>query len=455
MGNSNKKVQLMKECEVKMSMIRNKHDENEKKLLIEKLALEHNLEKHKAEIARLARLDDLQYKAEIKKNEAKIRENDQYHEREKINNEYNFINKQKSLSNEELKINHIHNENILKENNRNDNKNTEMKLDFEKEKYKIKNEEMDIIMKRENEAEKNKQNYENIRKNNENNFQLNCMEIKRKERKDDYEHEENQQNIGNNFLLNKSEIDNNFAIREKELNNEFIIKQRDLNRKENKDKLEYENRKLELENQKNLDNNKFSLMRDLYDKIYHKKELEIKNEHDLNIDESKRKTQKLESDIQLAKTQLQNQYDKQILESKLQHEEKMTQMKNGQDKELEIIRNNQQLIMKKMEMEEKEREDKRNKEAMFLYAQLQRENAMIFSNINKAMNGKDQENNSSNNNGNNIPNGFPMFGMNYMPPYYMNKSPFEFPSYMNMMNNSPFGFSSYMNMMNNYQKPEK
>ena len=92
---------------------------------------------------------------------------------------------------------------------------------------------------------------------------------------------------------------------------------------------------------------------------------------------------------------------------------------------------------------------------MLLYAQLQRENAMIFSNINKAMNGKDQENNSSNNNGNNIPNGFPMFGMNYMPPYYMNKSPYEFPSYMNMMNNSPFGFSPYMNMMNNYQKSEK
>ena len=455
MGNSNKKAQLMREHQAEMAMIRNKHDENEKKLLIEKLALEHNLEKHKAEIARLAKLDALQYQAEIKNIEAKIRQNDQYHEREKIKNEHNFINEQKSLSNEELKINHIHNENIIKENNRNDNKNTEMKLDHEKEIHKIKNEELDIILKRENEAEKNKQNYENISKNNENNFQCNCMEIKRKGRKDDYEHEENQQNIANNFLLNKIELDNNFVIREKELNNEFIIRQRDLNRKENKDKLEYENRKLELENQKNLDNNKFSLMRDLYDKIYHKKEMEIKNEHDLNIDESKRKTQQLEADIQLAKSQLKYQYDKQILDSELQHKETMTQMENGQVKELEIIKNNHQIIMKKMEMEEKEIEDKRNKETMLLYAQLQRENAMIFSNINKAMNGKDQENNSSNNNGNNIPNGFPMFGMNYMPPYYMNKSPYEFPSYMNMMNNSPFEFSPYMNMMNNYQKPEK
>ena len=92
MGNSNKKAQLMREHEAEMALIRNKHDENEKKLLIEKLALEHNLEKHKAEIARLAKLDALQYQAEIKNIESKIRQNDQYHEREKIKNEYNFIN---------------------------------------------------------------------------------------------------------------------------------------------------------------------------------------------------------------------------------------------------------------------------------------------------------------------------------------------------------------------------
>lgn len=93
MGNSNKQAQLMREHEAEMAMIRNKHDENEKKLLIEKLALEHNLEKHKAEIARLARLDALQYQAEIKKIEAKIRENDQYHEREKITNDQIIMKK--------------------------------------------------------------------------------------------------------------------------------------------------------------------------------------------------------------------------------------------------------------------------------------------------------------------------------------------------------------------------
>ena len=42
MGNSNRKLQLMNEHEAEMAMIRNKHDENEKKLLIEELALKYN-----------------------------------------------------------------------------------------------------------------------------------------------------------------------------------------------------------------------------------------------------------------------------------------------------------------------------------------------------------------------------------------------------------------------------
>ena len=88
-----------------------------------------------------------------------------------------------------------------------------------------------------------------------------------------------------------------------------------------------------------------------------------------------------------------------------------------------------------MEPDEKEREFQRNKELMILNAQIQRGNAMMFANINKAnqaMNEKGQEKIFSINNGNNmqIPIGFPTFGMNNMGPYYMN-------------------------MMNNYQKPEK
>ena len=118
MGNSIQKEQLLKEHEAEMAMIRNKHDENERKLLIEELALKYNLEKFKAEIERLARLDAYHHDIDKRNIEVKKKERDQYHEREETKIKNNFINSQKALSNEELKINHMHNENILKENNR-------------------------------------------------------------------------------------------------------------------------------------------------------------------------------------------------------------------------------------------------------------------------------------------------------------------------------------------------
>ena len=442
MGNSNRKLQLMNEHAAEMEMIRNKH-EAEKKLLIEKLALQYNLEKYKTEIERLAKLDAYHYDIEKRQLEAKIRERDQFHEREKIKNEYTFKNNQKALSNEELKINHIHNENILKENNRNDNKNTEMKMDFEKEKYKIKIQEMDILMKRENEAEKNRQDCDNVRKNNENNFKCNIKEIDRKARKDGFEHEANIQGINNNYLLRKSENDNKFILKEKEINNEYDIRRRDLMIKENKDKYDFENRNSEIENKYKLENNKINYQTALLEKKYLKEEMKIKNEHELNIEESKRKTQKLEKDAELEKIKLELQHEEKNLESEKQFTEKMTQMKNGQDKEIEIIKNNHEEKMKKMENDEKEREHQRNIERMKVTAEIQASLNMINLNIMKefkAMNEKGQENNSSNYNGNNMqfPFVFPMFGMGNMAP--------------NNMNNSSFGF---MNMMNNYQKPEK
>ena len=92
MGNSNRKLQLMNEHAGEMEMIRNKHDLAEKKLLIEKLCLHYNLEKNKAEIERLARLVAYHYEIEKRQLEAKIREREQFHEREKIKNEYAFRN---------------------------------------------------------------------------------------------------------------------------------------------------------------------------------------------------------------------------------------------------------------------------------------------------------------------------------------------------------------------------
>ena len=70
MGNSNGKLQIMNEHEAEIAMIWNQHDEKEKKLAIEKLALEHNLEKH---IERLAKLDAYHYNLEKGELEAEMK----------------------------------------------------------------------------------------------------------------------------------------------------------------------------------------------------------------------------------------------------------------------------------------------------------------------------------------------------------------------------------------------
>ena len=395
MGNSNRKLQLMNEHEAEMAMIRNQHDEKEKKLAIEKLALEHNLEKHRNEIERLAKLDAYHYNLEKGKLEAEIRKNELFHQREVA---------------------------------------------------KIKNQQMDIIMKRENEAEKNRQDFENVRKNNENNFECKIREINRQARKDNCEHEENIKNINNNYLLKQSEINNNFTLREKKLNDDYDLGKRELMIKENKDKLDYQNRQTELQNNYNLGSQKIAFQNTLIEKKYHKEEIEIKNEHELKMEESKRKTQKLEADIELDKTKVQKQSEDKKLETEKQYEEKMAQMKYGQDKEMECLKNNHEEKMKKMDADEKEREHQRNIESMKVMAGIQAQYAMLNLNIMKevkSMNQKGQENISSNMQ---FPFAFPMFGMNNMSPNNMINSPFGYP-FMNM--------NMDMNMMNNYQKPEK
>ena len=148
-------------------------------------------------------------------------------------------------------------------------------------------------------------------------------------------------------------------------------------RKENKDKYNYENRKSEIENKYKLENNKINYQTALLEKKYLKEEMKIKNEHELNIEESKRKTQKLESDEELEKIKLQLQHEEKNLESEKQFTEKMTQMKNGQDKEIEIIKNNHAETMKKMENDEKEREHQRNIESMKVIAEIQASLNMI------------------------------------------------------------------------------
>ena len=82
MGNSNEKARLMYEHEEEMAQISNMKDIREKEILLKEKMEQYNLEKHKAEIERLANLDRLHYQAELKQLEAQIRKNDQMHERE-------------------------------------------------------------------------------------------------------------------------------------------------------------------------------------------------------------------------------------------------------------------------------------------------------------------------------------------------------------------------------------
>ena len=105
MGNEEEKIRLANEHCEEMERLRNIRDVNMKKLEVERLAIEYGLEKHKAEIQRLANLDKYHYDAELKRIEAMVKKNNQLHEREKIKINNDFINNQKSLSNDELRIN--------------------------------------------------------------------------------------------------------------------------------------------------------------------------------------------------------------------------------------------------------------------------------------------------------------------------------------------------------------
>ena len=124
-----------------MERIRSENDIKQRQLLIEEKAKEFDLEKYKLEIQRLANLDKQNYDLEVKRILARQREKDQLHEREKIRMDNEYKNKQKELSNNELKIRNTHEEEMLKEKNRNDNENTRIKLNhiIEKKKLKTKN----------------------------------------------------------------------------------------------------------------------------------------------------------------------------------------------------------------------------------------------------------------------------------------------------------------------------
>ena len=67
MGSSNEKNRLLYEHQEEMEAIRNEKDIAKQKLLIKEKALQYDLEKHRAEMERLAQLDKYHYNIEMEK----------------------------------------------------------------------------------------------------------------------------------------------------------------------------------------------------------------------------------------------------------------------------------------------------------------------------------------------------------------------------------------------------
>ena len=97
MGNSNRKLQLMNRHSEEMENLRNIHDENTRKLEIQKKVNEYNYQQYMAEIERLVQLDKYHYDVEKRKLEAQVRVNDQMQEREKMM--VNFTEEKKKIIN--------------------------------------------------------------------------------------------------------------------------------------------------------------------------------------------------------------------------------------------------------------------------------------------------------------------------------------------------------------------
>ena len=102
MGSENERIRINNAHIEELEHIRNKGDIREKELFFKEKMEQYTLEKHKAEIERLANLDKYQFEEEIKQIMAQQRKNDQMHEKEikKIQND--FLNNQKAFSVDEL-----------------------------------------------------------------------------------------------------------------------------------------------------------------------------------------------------------------------------------------------------------------------------------------------------------------------------------------------------------------
>ena len=156
MGNKAEKQQECNRHMEELEEIRRQRDRDKQEALLKEKVAQYHYEEHMKEIQRLVKLDEFKFQKEMEELKVKREKNNQMHEREtkRINND--FLNRQKELSNSELKINNEHTEtirkldddrefNIMKENNSNNNEKNRMELNFQIQKNKLKNDELDRI----------------------------------------------------------------------------------------------------------------------------------------------------------------------------------------------------------------------------------------------------------------------------------------------------------------------
>ena len=156
------------------------------------------------------------------------------------------------------------------------------------ENSKIKQENKDILTKREKEAEEDRLKYKHLRINNELNHLNDIIGINMKIKQDEIKHYENMNKINNDFLLNQNKLNKDFINKQNELDYEHDIKQYDIKYEEYKDKKNYEIKNLELEHRKKSMENKYKYNFDKMKNEYKMKEMEKINEHNLNMEEYKR-----------------------------------------------------------------------------------------------------------------------------------------------------------------------
>lgn len=452
MGSGNERVRINNQHIEELEHIRNQRDIREKELLLKEKIEQFGFEKHKAEIERLANLDRYHFEAEIKKIQAEQRKNDQMHERElkKINND--FLNNQKALANDELSINHKFEVDMLREKNISDNENKRIMADFEIRSGQNRIQHLDILMKRENEAERDRQNYENIRHNNELNFECRMRELNNDRKRNEDINKKELQAINNKFIIDKEKVNNDFLINKNKLDNEKELGIRDINRKEKRDMKKLENEKINLENQSKLMEYQNKKEIETIQGNFKLQELDRKEQHKLNMKQSERQTLALKSEINLNQKKAEREL--------LIEEEKLAEIKKNMEIEIRNKENEKTKIIKEYDMkmkqfdreferEEKDREIQRENSRYMFQLQYEYQKKFLDLYIQKALNSlniKDQGNNPESNNFQ-IPNFFQMFNnMGNMGATNMS------------MNNSAFGFpfnNTFNNMMNSNAKPQK